>query len=430
MSMDFSDFHIKRRKDTKPGMVQLKCEGQTINIMYIELISPFCGNTVLGKFIMLPTTQDKLIRLKSCQVDIMPFERLSILIKYIHSRNHHQILEDCSQEEREKVAKELRLCEVSLQDTLKYTSLENESLTSNMWIRNCFFGDVDIANVIIKHDNDRRVIVAFDTVAQNVGLDVLINNWRATAELFTEHYCGMSLNDSLQRLKMYYITQMKLGELNDFMCETMITLDKTKEYKNEVEIAIGKYLQEKGSSLNNMVKIIEYYNINVNEAKSKAITFFFSFEIPAEIITKLFNDIGRAEWKITKIRSTEENIDSLKTNDEKILIFLDYYHNVFGIYLPNGLVESDQSICLFTLRNNNNIPYTFISSKQQVHLSLIPEGALWSFAINSVLYFRLLSPFCISIGDIDSCFNEPTQLNEMLFMGTSEAMLKDIIVFE
>ncbi|EMS16968.1 hypothetical protein KM1_274210 [Entamoeba histolytica HM-3:IMSS] len=214
------------------------------------------------------------------------------------------------------------------------------------------------------------------------------------------------------------------------MCETMITLDKTKEYKNEVEIAIGKYLQEKGSSLNNMVKLIEYYNINVNEAKSKAISFFFNFEIPAEIITKLFNDIGRAEWKITKIRSTEENIDSLKTNDEKILIFLDYYHNVFGIYLPNGLVESDQSICLFTLRNNNNIPYTFISSKEQVHLSLIPEGALWSFAINSVIYFRLLSPFCISIGDIDSCFNEPTQLNEMLFMGTSEAMLKDIIVFE
>ncbi|ELP94024.1 hypothetical protein EIN_182510 [Entamoeba invadens IP1] len=254
-----------------------------------------------------------------------------------------------------------------------------------------------------------------------------MNEWRKAAELFSTHYCGMSLNEALLDLKKYFVTQMKMGELTDFMCETMMTLDQAREFRDVVEIAIGKELQNKVNAISNMVKIIEFYSIDVNKAKAKSLEFYFDFLVKTDDIRQLFQDVGMAEWAVRK--AGEEDCAEMRSGGTMI-VFRDYFKNVFGIHLPVGVCEEEQHISLFSLRNNNNTGYLFLTPKKDVKLARVVDGAFWTYCIDDVLYLRTTRPFAVCFKNINKVFNDTSGLNESLCMGTSEGMLKDIVLFE
>ncbi|ELP94025.1 hypothetical protein EIN_182620, partial [Entamoeba invadens IP1] len=59
--MDLTGLATPKRRDvTKTIMVQIKSEGRYITTPYLDLVSPFCVHTVLGKYVNLPSTQDQL----------------------------------------------------------------------------------------------------------------------------------------------------------------------------------------------------------------------------------------------------------------------------------------------------------------------------------------------------------------------------------
>ncbi|KAL7720038.1 BTB domain-containing protein [Entamoeba marina] len=407
---------VGTRIDNKLGTVQLICRDEVFNTQYFELISPLCRNTTLGKFISLPSTKEQLLSQRKCEITFMPPNRLGILLKYIMKEK--------------KIARELRLCNVSISEALKYTQLENIQSTSVVWVRNCFFGDVDIANVIIKHDLERKGSVAFDTVAQTVGLEVLAKEWKDAAEILSEHYCGMSVDMALSRLLMYYLTQMKMGEITDFACETIMTFDATKEHKKDVELAIGKHFHNGGHSTSGIVSMIEFYDINVNLAKAEAISTYYEFGVSGEVLLNLFNDLGNADWAINIINPKQQKWYLRDAKTEKLLIFLDHYKNIFALHLPKGFDSTTQTIKLFSIKNNNSIPYTLLECKQQLRIGQELDGSFWSHSINGCVFLRLTSPLSISFQNIETQFNDPSGLGDMLFMGLETAQLKDIILFK
>ncbi|KAL7713427.1 BTB domain-containing protein [Entamoeba marina] len=418
---------VGTRIDNKLGTVQMICSDEVFNTQYFELISPLCRNTTLGKFISLPSTKEQLLSQRKCEITFMPPDRLGILLKYVHTRGN--IIDDVDNK-REKIARELRLCNVSISEALKYTQLENIQSTSDIWVRNCFFGDVDIANVIIKHDLERKGSVAFDAVAQTVGLEVLTKEWKDAAEFLCEHYCGMSVDMALSRLLMYYLAQMKMGEITDFACETIMTFDTIKEHKKDVELAIGKHFHNGGSSTSGIVSMIKFYDINVNLAKAEAISTYYEFGVSGEVLLNLFNDLGNVDWEISIINPKQQKWYLRNDKTEKLLIFLDHCQNTFALHLQKGFDSTTQTMKLFSIKNNNSIPYTSLECKQQLRIGQELDGSFWSHSINGCVFLRLTSPLSISFQNIETQFNDPSGLGDMLFMSLETAQLKDIILFK
>ena len=334
--MNFDKF--KTKQTTQNQNITFKCEGNVISISSKDLNSLYFQNTMLGEYIQQPQIQERLKKHQIININFMPFQRLEILIEYVVNRVNGKQKFFITQEEREYTVKQLRMCKVSLTESLMYTDLSNESLTSEMWIRNCFFGDEDIAKIVIKHDTNRKVNAPFDFILRNCGIELIDNEWRASAEILSQHYCGMTLDESLEQMKLFYITQLKLGEIEFFACELMYKLDKKKEYRNEIEIAIGKYLIKKETLENNsntsndfaneqnkgIVKLIEYYSIDILLAKCKALVFMMDISVDHELFVKLLSDLYKPQFKYTKL--------DLKNNDLAAIKSLRINNQSLGIY--------------------------------------------------------------------------------------------------
>lgn len=492
--MNFDKF--KTKQTIQNENITLKCEGKTITITSTELNSIFTQHTILWDYFQQPQIQERLKKHQNCIINFLPYERLEILIEYIRHRINATIPKLSSQKERENIVKQLRICKVSLTESLMYCDLSNESLTSEMWIRNCFFGDEDIGRVVIKHDINRKLNASFDMILRNCGIDLIINEWRSSAELLSQHYCGMSLDESLNQMKVFYITQLKLGEIEVFACELIYTLDKKKEYRNEIEIVIGKYLIQKDSMENSpmnilyensaiqinkeIVKLIEYYSIDILLAKCKALVYLMDISVDPELFLLMFSDLKKQQIKYTKLDVTNYDITSIKSlrinnqslgnyqsiqyqnlqtqlnqqnsnsqtnqnsqisqnqfkekNEEKeiIIMFIDHYMNVFGISMKVGSKMDNwmSPISLFSLQNTNKEPYTFLKSLKELKVQRINDGAFWNYVIEDCFMMRLIRPFSVAVGEIHNHFDKKVKLDGNLFMGVSVGMIKDIFILE